>query len=200
MNGACHYKYIIIYFAIACQKEVATPRFHTRVKPSVTDLNLFLTNNPESRTRQVKACFNTIQSQQPTTHTTIKSSHREQTTVHPANEQTMESNNSNTVSAFLEALESLKQARLVTHSFMTHEHQFKGLTEAEQNSLQNSITPFFNAIFEIEDRILSWYREFHPELSDDDDLIESIEKDHGYETLLSEKGKLDLEKLFREDN
>ena len=42
----------------------------------------------------------------------------------------------------MEALESLKQARLVTHTFMTHEHQFNGLTEDEQNSLQNSITPF----------------------------------------------------------
>ena len=83
---------------------------------------------------------------------------------------------------------------------MTHEHQFKGLTEAEQNSLQNSITPFFNTIFEIEDRILSWYRELHPELSDDDDLIESIEEELDYETLLSEKGKLDLEKLFKEAN
>ena len=100
---------------------------------------------------------------------------------------------------FLEALESLKQARLVTHTFMTHEHQFKGLTEAEQNDLQNSITPFFNAIFEIEDRILSWYREIHPELVNDDDLIESIEDELGYETLLSEKGKIDLEKLFKED-
>ncbi len=112
----------------------------------------------------------------------------------------MDSNNQNTSSDFLEALESLKQARLVTHAFMTHEHQFKGLTEAEQNSLQNSITPFFNAIFEIEDRILSWYRDFHPALSDDDDLIESIEKDHDYETLLSEKGKLDLEKLFKDED
>ena len=101
---------------------------------------------------------------------------------------------------FLEALESLKQARLVTHTFMTHEYQFKGLTEAEQNSLVHSITPFFNTIFEIEDRILSWYREFHPDLSDDDDLIESIEKEHDYETLLSEKGKLDLEKLFKEND
>ena len=107
-------------------------------------------------------------------------------------------NNINTSQEFLEALESLKQARLVTHSFMTHDHQFKGLTEAEQNDLQNSITPYFNAIFEIEDRILSWYREIHPELVDDDDLIESIEEELGYETLLSEKGKIDLEKLFKE--
>ena len=66
--------------------------------------------------------------------------------------------------------------------------------------MQNSITPFFNTIFEIEDRILSWYREFHQELIDDDDLIESIEKEYHYETLLSEKGKLDLDKLFREDS
>ena len=80
-----------------------------------------------------------------------------------------------------------------------HEQQFKGLTEAEQNGLQNSITPFFNAIFEIEDRVLSWYREIHPELSDDDDLIESIEEEFGYETLLSEKGKIDLEKLLKEE-
>lgn len=108
-------------------------------------------------------------------------------------------NNRNTSRDFLEALESLKQARLVTHAFMTHDHQFNGLTEAEQNGLQNSITPYFNAIFEIEDRILSWYREIHPELLDDDDLIESIEKEFGYETLLSEKGKLDLEKLFKEE-
>ena len=35
--------------------------------------------------------------------------------------------------------------------------------------------------------------------SDDDDLIESIEEELGYETLLSEKGKIDLEKLFKED-
>lgn len=111
----------------------------------------------------------------------------------------MNINNRNTSQEFLEALESLKQARLITHSFMTHDHQFKGLTEAEQNDLQNSITPFFNAIFEIEDRILSWYREIHPELVDDDDLIESIEEELGYETLLSEKGKIDLEKLFKED-
>ena len=111
----------------------------------------------------------------------------------------MNINNRNTSQEFLEALESLKQARLVTHSFMTHDHQFKGLTKAEQKDLQNSITPFFNAIFEIEDRILSWYREIHPELVDDDDLIESIEEELGYETLLSEKGKIDLEKLFKED-
>lgn len=109
-------------------------------------------------------------------------------------------NHSNAPRDFLEALQSLKQARLVTHAFMTHDHQFNGLTEAEQNSLQNSITPYFNAIFEIEDRILSWYREIHPELIDDDDLIESIEEEFGYETLLSEKGKLDLEKLFKEGN
>ena len=107
--------------------------------------------------------------------------------------------NRNTSRDFLEALESLKQARLVTHTFMTHDHQFKGLTEADQNSLQNSITPFFNTIFEIEDRVLSWYRELHPELSDDDDLIESIGKEHDYETLLSEKRKIDLEQLFKED-
>ena len=100
---------------------------------------------------------------------------------------------------FLQALNSLKQARLVTRAFMMHDEQFKGLTDTEENSLQNSITPFFNTIFEIEDRILSWYREFHQELVDDDDLIESIEKEHDYETLLSEKGKLDLEKLFKED-
>ena len=111
----------------------------------------------------------------------------------------MNINNRNTSQEFLEALESLKQARVVTHAFMTHDHQFKGLNEAEQNELQNSITPFFNAIFEIEDRILSWYREIHPELVDDDDLIESIEEELGYETLLSEKGKIDLEKLFKED-
>ena len=111
----------------------------------------------------------------------------------------MNINNRNTSQEFLEALESLKQARLVTHSFMTHDHQFKGLTKAEQKDLQNSITPFFNAIVEIEDRILSWYREIHPELVDDDDLIESIEDELGYETLLSEKGKIDLEKLFKED-
>ncbi|WP_413429789.1 hypothetical protein [Synechococcus sp. Cu2B8-bc1011] len=100
---------------------------------------------------------------------------------------------------FLEALESLKQARLATHAFMTHDHLFRGLTEAEQNSLQNSITPFFNAIFEIEDRILSWYRDIHPELIHDDDLIESIEEEFGYETLLSEKAKLDLEKILKEN-
>jgi hypothetical protein len=47
---------------------------------------------------------------------------------------------------------------------------------------------------------LSWYREFHQELIDDEDLIESIEKEHQYETLLSEKGKIDLDKLFREDS
>lgn len=111
----------------------------------------------------------------------------------------MVNKNTNTSRDFLEALESLKQARLVTHTFMMHDNQFKGLTESEQNSLQNSITPFFNTIFEIEDRVLSWYREFHPDLSDDDDLIESIEKEHDYETLLSEKGKLDLEQLFKED-
>ena len=109
-------------------------------------------------------------------------------------------NNENTSGDFLEALSSLKQARLVTRAFMTRDEQFKGLTETEQNSLQNSITPFFNTIFEIEDRILSWYREFHQELIDDDDLIESIEKEYHYETLLSEKGKLDLDKLFREDS
>ena len=109
-------------------------------------------------------------------------------------------NNENTSDNFLKALNSLKQARLVTRAFMTYEEQFKGLTETEQNSLQNSITPFFNTIFEIEDRILSWYREFHQELLDDDDLIESIEEEHHYETLLSEKGKLDLDKLFREDS
>ena len=66
----------------------------------------------------------------------------------------MNINNRNTSQEFLEALESLKQARVVNHVFMTHDHQFKGLNEAEQNELQNSITPFFNAIFEIEDRIL----------------------------------------------
>ena len=107
--------------------------------------------------------------------------------------------NQQTSSDFLEALQSLKRARLVTHAFMTNDHQFKGLTEAEQNGLLNSITPFFNTIFEIEDRILAWYRHFHPELSDDDDLIESIEAEYGYETLISEKGKLDLQKLFHED-
>ena len=111
----------------------------------------------------------------------------------------MNINNRNASRDFLEALESLKQARLVTHAFMTHDHQFNGLTKDEQNGLQNSITPFFNTIFEIEDRILSWYREIHPELIDDDDLIESIEEEFGYETLLSEKGKLDLEKIFKED-
>lgn len=110
----------------------------------------------------------------------------------------MDKTNRNRSIDFMEALESLKQARLVTHIFMTHEHQFNGLTEDEQNSLQNSITPFFNTIFEIEDRILSWYREFNPNLSDDDDLIEAIEKELDYETLISEKGKLDLEKLFKE--
>jgi hypothetical protein len=47
---------------------------------------------------------------------------------------------------------------------------------------------------------LAWYREFHPDLTDDDDLIESIEKEFDYETLLSEKGKLDLETLFKEDS
>ena len=109
-------------------------------------------------------------------------------------------NNENTSDDFFKALNSLKQARLVTRTFMTYDEQFKGLTETEQNSLQNSITPFFNTIFEIEDRILSWYREFHQELIDDDDLIESIEKEHQYETLLSEKGKIDLDKLFREDS
>jgi hypothetical protein len=109
-------------------------------------------------------------------------------------------NNEHTSGDFLKALNSLKQARLVTRTFMTYDEQFKGLTETEQNSLQNSITPFFNTIFEIEDRILSWYREFHQELIDDDDLIESIEKEHQYETLLSEKGKIDLDKLFREDS
>ena len=107
--------------------------------------------------------------------------------------------NQKTSSDFLEALQSLKRARLVTHAFMTNDHQFKGLTEAEQNGLLNSITPFFNTIFEIEDRILAWYRDFHPELSDDDDLIESIEAEYGYETLITEKGKLDLQKLFHED-
>ncbi len=112
----------------------------------------------------------------------------------------MNMNHRNAPRDFLEALQSLKQARLVTHAFMTHDHQFNGLTEAEQNSLKNSITPYFNAIFEIEDRILSWYREIHPELIDDDDLIESIEEEFGYETLLSEKGKLDLEKIFKEGN
>ncbi len=106
----------------------------------------------------------------------------------------------NSSSDFLAAVESLKKARLVTHAFMTHDHQFKGLTEAERNSLHNNITPYFNAIFEIEDRILAWYREFHPDLTDDDDLIESIEKELDYETLLSEKGKLDLEKLFKENS
>ncbi len=108
-------------------------------------------------------------------------------------------NNENRTGDFLRALDSLKQARHVTHAFMTHDEKFKGLTETEQNNLQNSITPFFNTIFEIEDRILSWYREFHQELVDDDDLIESIEREHHYETLLSEKGKIDLEKLFRKD-
>ncbi len=108
--------------------------------------------------------------------------------------------NENRSGEFLQALHSLKQARTVTRAFMTHDEQFKGLTEAEQHSLQNSITPFFNTIFEIEDRLLSWYREFHQELVDDDDLLESIEKEHNYETLLSEKGKLDLDKLFRENS
>ena len=48
----------------------------------------------------------------------------------------MDKTNRNTSIDFLEALESLKQARLVTHTFMTHEHQFNGLTEAEQNSFK----------------------------------------------------------------
>ena len=107
--------------------------------------------------------------------------------------------NTKTSSEFLKALQSLKQARCVTHAFMTNDDQFKGLTKDEQDGLLNSITPFFNTIFEIEDRILMWYRDFHPELSDDDDLIESIEIECGYETLISEKGKLDLQKLFNED-
>ncbi len=108
-------------------------------------------------------------------------------------------NNESRSGEFLQALDSLKQARVVTRAFMTHEEQFKGLTETEQHNLQNNITPFFNTIFEIEDRILSWYREFHQELVDDDDLLESIEKEHDYETLLSEKGTLDLKKLFRDE-
>ena len=41
---------------------------------------------------------------------------------------------------------------------------------------------------------------FRRDLTDDDDLIESIEKELDYETLLSEKGKLDLEKLFKENS
>ena len=110
------------------------------------------------------------------------------------------STNRSTSSDFLQALDSLKKARLVTRAFMMHEHQYNALSEDEQGSLFNSITPFFNAIFEIEDRILAWYREFHPDLTDDDDLIESIEKELDYETLLSEKGKLDLKKLFKEDS
>ena len=133
------------------------------------------------------------------THGHQNSKQREQQPKPYLSTKRMTINNRNTSRDFLEALESLKQARLVTHAFMTHDHQFNGLTEAEQNGLQNSITPYFNAIFEIEDRILSWYREIHPELLDDDDLIESIEKEFGYETLLSEKGKLDLEKLFKEE-
>ena len=52
----------------------------------------------------------------------------------------MNINNRNTSQEFLEALESLKQARLVTHSFMTHDHQFKGLTEAEQNGAPLPVT------------------------------------------------------------
>ena len=109
-------------------------------------------------------------------------------------------NNENTSDDFLKALNSLKQARLVTRAFMTYEEQFKGLTETEQNSLQNSITPFFNAIFEIEDRVLAWYREIHPELIDDEDLTKSIEDEYNYETLLYEKGRLDLERLLKEDS
>ena len=112
----------------------------------------------------------------------------------------MNNNGRNTASEFLDALNSLKQARLVTHTFMMHEHQFKGLTEAEEDGLQNSITPFFNAIFEIEDRVLAWYREIHPELIDDEDLIKSIEEEYNYETLLDEKGRFDLDKLLREDS
>ena len=112
----------------------------------------------------------------------------------------MNNNGRNTAPDFLDALNSLKQARLVTHTFMMHEHQFKGLTEAEEDGLQNSITPFFNAIFEIEDRILAWYREIHPELTDDEDLIKSIEEEYNYETLLYEKGRFDLDKLLREDS
>ena len=105
-------------------------------------------------------------------------------------------NNENTLGDFIKALNSLKQSKLVTRTFMTYDEKFKSLTETEQNSLQSSITPFFNTIFEIENRILSWYCEFHQELLDDDDLIESIEKDHHYKPLLSEKGKLDLDKLL----
>lgn len=112
----------------------------------------------------------------------------------------MNNNIRNTAPDFLDALNSLKQARLVTHTFMMHEHKFKGLTEAEQDGLQNSITPFFNAIFEIEDRVLAWYREIHPELIDDEDLIKSIEEEYNYETLLYEKGRFDLDKLLREDS
>ena len=112
----------------------------------------------------------------------------------------MNNNIRNTAPDFLDALNSLKQARLVTHTFMMHEHKFKGLTEAEQDGLQNSITPFFNAIFEIEDRVLAWYREIHPELIDDEDLIKSIEEECNYETLLYEKGRFDLDKLLREDS
>ena len=99
---------------------------------------------------------------------------------------------------FINALNSLKKARLVTRAFMINDQQFKGLTQEEQNKLKNSITPFFNTIFEIEDKVLAWYREFHEELTDDDDLIESIEDEYGYETLISEKGKIDLAELFKE--
>ncbi|MDA7622952.1 hypothetical protein N8645_00305 [bacterium] len=129
----------------------------------------------------------------------LSRANRKNQKLHTSTHWQMNNNGRNTAPDFLDALNSLKQARLVTHTFMMHEQQFKGLTEAEQNGLQNSITPFFNAIFEIEDRVLSWYREIHPELSDDDDLIESIEEEFGYETLLSEKGKIDLEKLLKEE-
>ena len=120
--------------------------------------------------------------------------------LHTSTQQQMNYNGRNTAPDFLDALNSLKQARLVTHTFMMHEHQFKGLTEAEQDGLQNSITPFFNAIFEIEDRVLAWYREIHPELIDDEDLTKSIEEEYNYETLLYEKGRLDLDKLLSEDS
>jgi hypothetical protein len=128
----------------------------------------------------------------------LSGANRKNQTFHTSTQQQMNNNGRNTASEFLDALNSLKQARLVTHTFMMHEHQFKGLTKAEQEGLQNSITPFFNAIFEIEDRILAWYREINPELIDDEDLTKSIEDEYNYETLLYEKGRLDLEKLLKE--
>ena len=101
-------------------------------------------------------------------------------------------------SSFLNALHSLKKARLVTRAFNTNDHEFEGLTDEEQLKLKNSITPFFNTIFEIEDRVLEWYRNFHPELSNDEDLIESIRKEFNYETLIYEKGKISIEKLIKD--